>query len=645
MSLLTAIRNRKMASSAHAYVRGSTARFYEWLEASDRPDLPEGPAVWICGDCHVGNLGPVASTQGKLAIQVRDLDQTVIGNPAHDLIRLALSLAMAARGSDLPGVTTARMLERMMDGYEAAFLPAAQGETTDASDDMPGVVRAAMRQAARRSWKHLADERIEGVEPIIPIGKRFWRLTRAERAAVEKLFAKEPVRRLATSLRSRRDGAPVRVLDAAYWRKGCSSLGRLRMAVLVAIDKGKAERHCLMDVKEAIAPAAPRARAARMPRDNAQRVVTGADQLSPFLGGRMLAVRLLKKSVFVRELLPQDLKLEIERLDRDEAMEVAEFLARIVGRGHSRQMDMGERERWLAELRRSRSKSLDAPSWLWNWWIWSPRMRPPICSTVGDTPYPTHKGGTPPSPAFTFGFPKAPGLWWGPGAKPLALLLRVQIPLLPTHRRRGASDERADQHRQSSKDRQLRSCLASIIGGLPRFRFGRVLLGDHLVDPLRRIVRRQTRARRDQLRKIGLVGRGKTATAHAVDEDPRALRLCVPVRGNRTRLTATEQAVDEIARRIGGCRNLGRPLGGARCDPRRQRRRAAHRGGKEHGTDHRSSGPHQKELGQGDTDARPKPDPSASRISDSAAAANAPPMIAGQATAEVAASFGRRVCA
>ena len=103
MPLLTAERNRKMAASAHAYVRGSTLRFYEWLEASNRQGLPEGPPVWICGDCHVGNLGPVASTDGAIAIPVRDLDQPVIGNPAHDLIRLGLSLAMAARGSYLPG--------------------------------------------------------------------------------------------------------------------------------------------------------------------------------------------------------------------------------------------------------------------------------------------------------------------------------------------------------------------------------------------------------------------------------------------------------------------------------------------------------------------------------------------------------------
>src|ERR1700727_1149400 len=114
---LSAERNRKMAVSAHAYVRGSAVRFYQWLEDSNRAALPEGPSAWICGDCHVGNLGPLADTDGGLAVQIRDLDQTVIGNPAHDLIRLALSLATAARGSDLPGVTTAYIVEHMMDGY------------------------------------------------------------------------------------------------------------------------------------------------------------------------------------------------------------------------------------------------------------------------------------------------------------------------------------------------------------------------------------------------------------------------------------------------------------------------------------------------------------------------------------------------
>lgn len=124
---LTERRNAKMAASAHAYVRGSTVQFYKWLAEGGQRVVPKGPPVWICGDCHVGNLGPLADSKGKIHIQIRDLDQTVIGNPNHDLIRLALSLSSAARGSDLPGVTTAHMLEQMMQGYERALIAPPRG--------------------------------------------------------------------------------------------------------------------------------------------------------------------------------------------------------------------------------------------------------------------------------------------------------------------------------------------------------------------------------------------------------------------------------------------------------------------------------------------------------------------------------------
>jgi uncharacterized protein (DUF2252 family) len=109
-AILISTRNLKMSRSSHGYVRGNTVKFYEWLEAQKSGSLPEGPPIWICGDCHVGNLGPVANS-------------AVIGNPAHDLARLGLSLASAARGSDLPGVITAKMLEQMMVGYEKSFEP------------------------------------------------------------------------------------------------------------------------------------------------------------------------------------------------------------------------------------------------------------------------------------------------------------------------------------------------------------------------------------------------------------------------------------------------------------------------------------------------------------------------------------------
>jgi uncharacterized protein (DUF2252 family) len=351
----------KMARSAHAYVRGSTVKFYEWLEAQKRGHLPEGPAVWICGDCHAGNLGPVAATDGRVAIQIRDFDQTVIGNPAHDIIRLALSLATASRGSDLPGVTTARILEQVIEGYQGALQ-----QDADAIEDAPKSIQLVMKKSLARSWKKLADERLEDQNPTIPRGTKFWSLSKSERSAIDEMFQTPALRHLATSLKSREDDAPIEVEDAAYWMKGCSSLGLLRFAVLLGIGERKKRTLALMDVKEAVSAAAPRYAREKMPKDQAERVVEGAMHLSPHLGKRMVAARLDGRSVFIRELLPQDLKIEIERLTVQDAMKAASFLAGVVGKAHARQMDEATRKGWFKELERNRTSTLEAPSWLWS---------------------------------------------------------------------------------------------------------------------------------------------------------------------------------------------------------------------------------------------------------------------------------------
>jgi uncharacterized protein (DUF2252 family) len=361
LSALHSRQTLKMARSAHAYVRGSTVQFYEWLAKQKRGTLPEGPAIWICGDCHAGNLGPVAASDGRVAIQIRDLDQTVIGNPAHDIIRLALSLATASRGSDLPGVTTAHILEQVIEGYQAAL-----NQDADTLDDAPKSFQFVMKRSVARSWKHLARERLKDEKPTIPLGAKFWPLSSAEKKAIGGLFETPGMRHLATSLRSRDDDAAVEVIDAAYWMKGCSSLGFLRYAVLLKIGQGKKADTALMDVKEAIAAAAPRYPGKRMPKDQAERVVEGAKHLSPHLGRRIAAGQINQRSVFVRELLPQDLKIEIDRLTVEDARKAASFLAGVVGKAHARQMDKQTRLTWFKELERHRSKSLDAPSWLWS---------------------------------------------------------------------------------------------------------------------------------------------------------------------------------------------------------------------------------------------------------------------------------------
>ena len=352
-----------MARSAHAYVRGSTESFYEWLASKAGRELPAGPTVWICGDAHVGNLGPIARCDSRIEVKLRDLDQTVPGNPAHDLLRLALSLAMAARSSDLPGVVTARLVEELMRGYLDAF--ADSGSKPKESES--ATVRFMVRQALKRKWRHLHSERL-GKKPRFPLGDRFLPLDAEERASVEQFLDRENVRRLVTRLECRADDAQIRVVDAAYWVKGCSSLGLWRCAALIEVEGQSRARggYSLLDLKEAVAPLAPLAEHQTLPEQQGERVVSGARALAPSLGQRMLSGVVAGHSVFVRELMPQDLKLELAMLDDTEARATARALAQIVGTAHARQLDDHTRAAWRAELAQSSMRSMDAPSWLWS---------------------------------------------------------------------------------------------------------------------------------------------------------------------------------------------------------------------------------------------------------------------------------------
>ncbi len=363
---LRARRDLKMARSVHAYVRGSTERFYAWVASPSGQKLPQGPDLWICGDCHVGNLGPIGHPEGRAIVELRDLDQTVIGNPAHDVVRLALSLAMAARSSDLPGVTTARITEDLVAGYERAF---DGDQAPERIADLPDPVRLVMKEAVNRTWTHLFEGRLGRDRRQIPLNRRFWPLAEEEHRAIEALVATEPVRKLVAQLAGRQDDARIKFIDAAFWVKGCSSLGLWRAAVLVQVKdrpkKWKRRRSlALLDIKQAIDPIAPWSGAAPANLSNGERVMRGAIALAPALGNRMTAARILDRSVFIRELLPQDLKVELDHISAEQGRAVAFYLGMVLGDAHGRQLDAAGRKAWR-ETMATRRSNLDAPSWLW----------------------------------------------------------------------------------------------------------------------------------------------------------------------------------------------------------------------------------------------------------------------------------------
>ena len=115
-------------------------------------------------------------------------------------------------------------------------------------------------------------------KPSIPLGKRFWVLSRQERSGLNRLFQSDDIRELVTSLRGRKGRAEIKVLDAAYWVKGCSSLGRLRYAVLVGVGAKMTPKNmcCLFDLKVGVRARAPGCQSDGFPRGRLSRTLPKA---------------------------------------------------------------------------------------------------------------------------------------------------------------------------------------------------------------------------------------------------------------------------------------------------------------------------------------------------------------------------------
>ena len=87
-------KHKKMRESAFAFLR---ATFWRWAETIVEvcPDLAKAPAVLAVGDIHLENFGTWRDAEGRLIWGVNDYDEAAEMPYALDLVRLAVSAALA----------------------------------------------------------------------------------------------------------------------------------------------------------------------------------------------------------------------------------------------------------------------------------------------------------------------------------------------------------------------------------------------------------------------------------------------------------------------------------------------------------------------------------------------------------------------
>ncbi len=367
------LQDTKMSESAHGFVRASLPLFYRTLEERPGHSFPLGPPVWICGDCHVENVGAVADAAGVTELSLNDLDEAVVGSPTHDLLRMALSVSMELRAGGLTGPDLSRLVHALAKGYATVIEQRSRDLAFDLGEVPPRfkkLLKRAARQTPEKLMRHFELEKVPSGRTF-PVGDRYWPLTRTEDRAVRKLVGSEEVQTLITTLSGRGRGEPTEIVDTTFRVAGTASLGVFRAAALVHVGgekpgKRKDESLAKVDMKEAAPSVTPRHPGGKTPEDDAERVIAAARQMAPHFGERMMAAELLGRRVVVRELWPEEKKARLTALEAGEVEGIGAFLGGLVARAHARQLTSHEAADWLAELKGGKQKRGVAPDWLWH---------------------------------------------------------------------------------------------------------------------------------------------------------------------------------------------------------------------------------------------------------------------------------------
>jgi len=255
-----------MRGSAFAFLRGTAHLFYEALPSSRL--LEKAPAVWLCGDLHLQNFGSYKGDNRLVYFDVNDFDEAWLGPCTLDLLRLAVSIVLAAQMLKIDASQARRLVRGFLDAYVAAV------ETGKARwierDSAAGLIADLLNGLRLRKRKAFLDKRTRLVN-----GRRKLYIDKAhalEASADQRRIVTRFMRRFA---KAQGDPKFFRLLDVARRIAGTGSLGVERYVLLVQ-GKGSPDGNYLLDLKQAL-PSALRTHVKRRQpkwKSEAQRVVT-----------------------------------------------------------------------------------------------------------------------------------------------------------------------------------------------------------------------------------------------------------------------------------------------------------------------------------------------------------------------------------
>src|SRR5215475_705367 len=124
---LVPIRYARMLTSPFAFFRGSAKAM-----AFDLASTPvSGLRVQLCGDCHVGNFGGIATPERRLIFDLMDFDETIPGPWEWDVKRLGASFHLAGRNIGLSEASCEEAALTVGQSYRRRLFEFARMKTMD----------------------------------------------------------------------------------------------------------------------------------------------------------------------------------------------------------------------------------------------------------------------------------------------------------------------------------------------------------------------------------------------------------------------------------------------------------------------------------------------------------------------------------
>jgi uncharacterized protein (DUF2252 family) len=355
---LVAMKDELMAVSPFGYFRGAVP-----VMAYDLSLIGStGICNQLCGDAHVRNLGAFAGPDGRLAFDINDFDETIVGPFEWDVKRMATSLVLAGRGAGAKDVHCREAAAVFLERYRTTMVAFAKMPVLEVAkyqvhrlgnvSPVAGILRMAERSTPLNTLLTLTEEekRASGakkkVTKVAARPQRVFRTMPPNLKRVNGALAEQVVGSLAMYAKSlqperRHFLAQYRPMDVAFKVVGTGSVG-LRDYCIYMEGNG-AKDPLFLQIKEEVAsgyaPYVKGLKGRRGREHEGRRVVNGERamqvQSDPFLGWTTMEGR----DYLVRQLNDHKASIDLESLKSAGLLEYAGVCGEMLARGHARAGD------------------------------------------------------------------------------------------------------------------------------------------------------------------------------------------------------------------------------------------------------------------------------------------------------------------